>query len=181
MGFRLENSDMDMMFWPNHNPVLWDFSQAQFYDIQRDTLILCDSTDSPPGFTLLWLPLDRVDCSLLSACVRLNGALYISSAEHRDLHCSAVLPDSTVNGPCSSGRRVGLLDYDFAHCFVSDFWPPSASSWIDRCNSWPLRCVVDDIIRSGCHFVPIGHKHGNHINNEWRISFSQAEQNLCIP
>ena len=52
-GFRLENSDIDFMIWPNHHPVLWDFSQAQFYDTQRDTLILCDSTESPPGFTLL--------------------------------------------------------------------------------------------------------------------------------
>ena len=175
-GFRLEDSDMDFMIWPIHFPVLWDFSQAQFYNTQRDILILCDSTDSPPGFTLLWLPLEMADSELLSACVILNEALYISSAKHRN--CSAALPGSTVHGPCSSGSRVGLMDYDFAFCFVSDFWPPSASSWIDRCHSWPLPCIVDDIIRSGCHFVPIGHKHGIHINNEWRISFSLAEQKL---
>ena len=29
---------------------------------------------------------------------------------------------------------------------------------------------VDDIIRSGCHFVVIGHKLGKHADNEWRIS-----------
>ena len=27
-GFRFEDSDMDFMFWPNHYPVLWDFSLA---------------------------------------------------------------------------------------------------------------------------------------------------------
>ena len=131
-GFRLKNSDMDFMLWPNHSPVLWDFSHAQFYNKQRDTLILCDSSESPPGFTLLWLPLERADSDLLSTCVILNGALTISSAKFRDLNCSLGLPDSTVHGPCSSGRRVGLMEYDFAHCFVSDFWPPLASSWIDR-------------------------------------------------
>ena len=62
--------------------------------------------------------------------------------------------------------------------FVSDFWPPSASSWTERYHSWPPSHVVDDITRSGCHFVAIGHKLGKHSNNEWRISFSQAEQKL---
>ena len=38
--------------------------------------------------------------------------------------------------------------------------------------------VIDDIIRRGCHFVAIGHKLGKHADNEWRISFSQAEQKL---
>ena len=71
-GFRLENSDMDFMFSPNHHPVLWDFSQAQFYNTQRDTLILCDCTESPPG---LWLPLERAARDLSSACIKLNGAL----------------------------------------------------------------------------------------------------------
>lgn len=33
-------------------------------------------------------------------------------------------------------------------------------------------------VRNGCHFVPIGHKLGNHADNEWRISFSQAEAKL---
>ena len=129
---------------------------------------------------MLWLPLERAACYLSSACIRLNGALYISSAKFKELvTCSLVVPDSTVpHGPCSSGKRIGLMDYDFAFCFVSDFWPPSASSWIDRCHSWPLPCIVDDIIRSGCHCVPIGHKHGKYFNNEWRISFSQAEQKL---
>ncbi|XP_078319914.1 uncharacterized protein LOC144621105 [Crassostrea virginica] len=177
-GFRLKTSDIDVMYWSNDHPVLWDFSQAQFYNTRRDTLILCESTESPPGFTLLSLPLERATCGLLAACIRINGALYISSAKFRDFTCSVAFPDSTVHGPCSSRGGVGSMEYDYAHCFVSDFWPPLASSWIDRCHSWPLPCIVDDIIRSGCHFVAIGHKQGNHTNNEWRISFSQAEQKL---
>ena len=155
-GFRLENSDMDMMFWPNHYPVLWDFPQAQFYNPLRDVLILCDISDSPPGYTLLYLPLEMATCDILSTCIRINGLLYISSSKYRDLKCSG-FPNFIVHGPCSSGRKMGMLDYDFAFCFASDFWPPSASSWLDRCRSWPLPCVVDDIIRSGCHFVSIGH------------------------
>uniref|UniRef100_A0A8W8JG74 Mab-21-like HhH/H2TH-like domain-containing protein n=1 Tax=Magallana gigas TaxID=29159 RepID=A0A8W8JG74_MAGGI len=84
---------------------------------------------------------------------------------------------SSPHGPCGSGS-IGNVEYDHAHCFVSDFWPPSASSWIDRCHSWPPPHFVNDIIRNGCHFVAIGHKLGNHTDNEWRISFSQAEYKL---
>ena len=102
---------------------------------------------------------------VLSACVRMYEALYISSAKYRDITCTIILPDSIVHGPCSSGT-IGIVEYDYAHCFVSDFWPPSASSWIDRCHLWPPSHVVDDIVRSGCHFVPIGHKLGNNADNE---------------
>nr|XP_022298621.1 uncharacterized protein LOC111107632 [Crassostrea virginica] len=177
-GFRFKDSDHDFMYWFNDNRVLWDFSQATLYNTHRYTLILCDSSESPPGFTLLWLPLERAGRRVLSSCVRINGALYISSAMYRDNTCTPHHSDSTVHGPCISGRLSGGSEYDYAHCFVSDFWPPSAYSWTDRCQSWPPPNVVNDIVRSGCHFVAIGHKLGNHADNEWRISFSQAEQKL---
>ncbi|XP_078337424.1 uncharacterized protein LOC144626677 [Crassostrea virginica] len=177
-GFRFLDSDADYMIWPNDHRVLWDFSQATLYNTHRYALILCDSSESPPGFTLLWLPLEEAHRLTLISCVRINGALCISSAKYREITCKLFRPDSTVHGPCSSGRLEGILDYDDAHCFVSDFWPPSASSWTDRCHSWPPPHAVHDIIRRGCHFVAIGHKLGKHLDNEWRISFSQAEQKL---
>nr|XP_011424439.2 uncharacterized protein LOC105326238 [Crassostrea gigas] len=176
-GFRLSGSDLDYMCWPNNQRVIWDFSQCQFYNTQEHALILCHSSESPPGFTLLWLPLEIANSRVASACVRMNGMLYISSSKYRQVTCSDVFPGSSLHGPCGSGS-IGNVEYDTAHCFVSDFWPPSASSWIGRCHSWPPPHVVNDIIRNGCHFVAIGHKLGNHTDNEWRISFSQAEYKL---
>lgn len=176
-GFRLCETDLDIMNWPNDHRVIWNFSQVQFYNTREHALILCDSSESPPGFTLLWLPLKRANSLVMSARVRINGMLYISSSKYREVTCSIIFSDSISHGPCSSGL-YGELEYDYAHCFVSDFWPPSASSWIDRCHSWPPPHVVNDIIRNGCHFVAIGHKLGNHTDNEWRISFSQAEYKL---
>ena len=76
-GFRFKDSDMDYMYWFNNNRVIWDFSQAMLYNTHRYTLILCDISESPPGFTLLWLPLDRAGLLALSSCVKMNGALYI--------------------------------------------------------------------------------------------------------
>ena len=177
-GFRLKDSDMDTMIWPNNHRVLWYFVQAMVYNKHIYALIVCDSSESPPGFTLLWLHLERAPNIVFSSCVRMNGFLYISSAKYRSNTCFRRQPDSIVHGPCISGNFEGEIDYDEARCFVSDFWPPSASLWIDRCHSWPSPQVVDDIIRGGCHFVAIGSKHGNHADNEWRISFSRAEQKL---
>ncbi|XP_052696821.1 uncharacterized protein LOC128175327 [Crassostrea angulata] len=176
-GFRLHDSDVDTMFWPTNHRVIWEFSQTEFYNIHRQRLILCDSSESPPGFTLLWLPLERACRVVLSSCLRMNGGLYISSSKYREMTRTLGRPDSIVHGPCNSGLH-GTIEYDDAHCFVSDFWPPSAASWIDRCHSWPLAHVANDIIRNGCHFVAIGHKLGNHEDSEWRISFSRAEYKL---
>ncbi|XP_056016639.1 uncharacterized protein LOC130053423 [Ostrea edulis] len=176
-GFRMKGSDIDIMYWLNIHRVIWDLSQTQFYNVHRQFLILSVSSESPPGFTLLQLLSPRADNRVISALVTMNGGHYISSSKYREITCSDIRTNSTVHGPCGSGTRDGI-EYDDAHCFVCDFWPPSASSWIDRCHTWPQPQVVRDIVRSGCHFVATGHKLGNHESNEWRISFSLAEQKL---
>ncbi|XP_061190080.1 uncharacterized protein LOC133197919 [Saccostrea echinata] len=176
-GLRLEESDVDVMCWPDNYRVISEVHQSQRY-IHRKKLILCDGSESPPGFTLLYMLSPPILCSeIKEAFVRMNNRDYISSSKHKAIMCSAESQISTLHGPCVS-RFHGILGYDFAHCFASDIWPPSASSWIDRSHSWPQYHIVDDIVRSGCHFVAIGHKVGRHEHNEWRISFSLAEQKL---
>ncbi|XP_052700095.1 uncharacterized protein LOC128177424 [Crassostrea angulata] len=176
-GFRLEGSDVDWMYWPNSRRVIMDMSHSEYYNTANTVLILSDSSESPPGFTLLQLLTRRMNRDIHLALVRMNDRVYISSSIHRQLTCSSFFLNSTVHGPCGSGV-IGGLEYDTAHCFVCDFWPLSASSWIDRCHSWPDPEVVDDIVRNGCHFVAIGHPLGPHANEEWRISFSRAEYKL---
>ncbi|XP_011418024.3 uncharacterized protein [Magallana gigas] len=176
-GFRLKGSDVDFMYWLNNHRVIMDMSQSEYYNRANTTLILSDSSESPPGFTLLQLLTPTTIGEVQSACVRMNDRVYISSSTYRQLTCSVVEPNSTVHGPCGSGVRAGV-EYDHAYCFVSDFWPLSASSWIDRCHSWPDPEIVNDIVRNGCHFVAIGHPLGPHENQEWRFSFSQAENKL---
>ncbi|XP_065944369.1 cyclic GMP-AMP synthase-like receptor 2 [Magallana gigas] len=176
-GFRLEGSDMDFMWWPNNHRVIMDMSQSKFYSTANKNLILFDSSESSLGFTLLRLLEPTRFREVRSSCVRKNGRVLISSSLYRQLTCSAAIPNSTLNGPCAS-CTFRSKKYDTAFCFVSDFWPPSASSWIDRCYSWPNPEVVDDIVRKGCHFVAIGHPFGSHKNEEWRISFSRAEYKL---
>nr|XP_034303454.1 uncharacterized protein LOC117681750 isoform X1 [Crassostrea gigas] len=178
-GFRLKKSDVDIMYWLNNHRVIMDISQSEYYNTANTTLILSDSSESPPGFTLLQLLSPTKIREVRSSCVRMNDIVYISSSIWRQLTCSSIIPNSVVHGPCGSAKITGGLEFDHAHCFVSDFWPLSASSWIDRCHSWPDPEVVDDIVRNGCHFVAIGHPLGPHEHEEWRISFSQAEYKLA--
>nr|XP_022338953.1 uncharacterized protein LOC111134323 [Crassostrea virginica] len=177
-GFRLEGSDFDFMYWLNDHQVIWDMSQSEYYDTENKTLILSDSSESPPGFTLLVLLTPTRYREVQLSCVPMNDRLYISSSLYRGQ--TKRIPNSIEHGPCESGELPGGGEYDYAFCFVCDFWPPSASSWIDRCHSWPDGEVVDDIVRNGCHFVPIGHPLGayGHQHEEWRISFSLAEHKL---
>lgn len=94
---------------------------------------------------------------LFSAEVANNGAFVISSAKYRQITSSLVRPESIENGPCSNGRpETALLNY-----FASAFWPPSASSCQNKCHSCTPPPVVDDIVRSGCHFVAIRYILGN--------------------
>jgi hypothetical protein len=176
-GFRMKGSDRDAMYWITIHPVIWDLSQSQLYNLHRYSPILSVSSECPPGFTLLQILSPLVVPMVYSASVIMNEGLYISSSIYREITCSHLCPNSTVHGPCDSGDIHGL-EYDNAHCFACDFWPPSASSWIDRCHTWPQPQVVRDIVGSGCHFVAIGHRLGKHEDNEWRISFSLAEQKL---
>lgn len=174
-GFRFQDSDIDLMFWEEIPRVVWDYSQCQFYDTNKYKFIFSDSSESLPGFTLILLTLDRVNSHVASTCVNINGAFCISSSRYRDKTCE--FQTFRPHGPCTSGR-IGSTDIDHAHCLVSDFWPPIACSWINRCNLWPAPHVVDQIVKSGCHVVAIGHKLGKHVENEWRISFSKAETKL---
>ncbi|XP_052703483.1 uncharacterized protein LOC128179866 [Crassostrea angulata] len=176
-GFRLKGSDKDIMFWGNNHRVIMDMSQSEYYNTANTVLILSESSESPPGFTLLQSLTSRITRTIYSALVRMNDRAYISSSIFRQLTVSLIFPNSTEHGPCGTGI-VGNLEYDTAMCFICDSWPSSASSWIDRCHAWPNPEVVHDIVRNGCHFVAIGHPLGIHKNEEWRISFSQAEYKL---
>lgn len=112
-------------------------SQSQFYKEHIHTQIFCDDSESPPGYTLLWLAsLENVDLNIIYASEKKNERHYLSSSKYREIACSLYRFGFIPHGPCSSGT-LGDLEYDETHCFASDYWPPSAYHWIDRSHSWP--------------------------------------------
>ena len=101
-GFRLKGSDLDVMSWPNGYRVIWDMSQFEYYYTANKTLILSDSCESPPGFTLLVLLILTTDRRNQSAYVAMNisSSLFKQSQTH-------LYPGSKVHGPCESGDFWG--------------------------------------------------------------------------
>lgn len=179
-GFTLD-SDVDYMNWYEKIRVIWNFSQAESYE--NYMLINADSSESPPGYVLLFLPSENIyendflNKMLSSALIKINNRICLSSSKFRQNELSSFPRGSKINGPCLS-ETLGHIHYDLSTGFASDRLPPYAASWADRCLSWPPTDVVDRIVRKGCHFVAVGHKLGNHEDNEWRISFSVAEYEL---
>lgn len=52
-GFRSRGSVIDFMCWFDRNRVIWEISQSEFYKDNIHTIIFCDDSESPPGYTLL--------------------------------------------------------------------------------------------------------------------------------
>jgi hypothetical protein len=183
-GFRLRTSDIDIMHWLANHKVICDLSQIGLYRIPQHTVILMEWEDLPPGFTRLKLITDSYDARIRSSSVNQNGEQYISSelfrrsfTEYsRNLH--PALQSCVQHGPCASYVVNGIKEVDEAFCLASPHWPVLALPWIDRCRQkqWPSDDVLRDIVRCGFHVVPIGSDPSK--GDEWRISFSQAEQNL---
>lgn len=178
-GFRID-SDVDDMKWLEQIRVIWNSSQAESYE--KHMYIYADSSESPPGYALLYLPMENnhdedVYGQLSSVSIQMNNKLCISSSLLRLDELRSFPRGSIINEPCIS-ERLGHLNYDHAICFASDVLPPFAVSWIERNLLWPPTDVVRRIVRNGCHFVAVGHKLRNHEDNEWRISFSLAEYEL---
>ncbi|XP_061190785.1 uncharacterized protein LOC133198836 [Saccostrea echinata] len=181
-GFRLRTSDEDHMLWISNHKVICDPSQISLYHIPQHTVILMECDDLPPGFTRLKLISPSNYPKIRSSCVMMNGEIYISSTLFRDNYFqdfksrSALMASSFHHGPCSSSN-IQNVEADFAFCLWSNHWPTIALPWIQRCRQrgWPSEIVLSEIL-SGFHVVPIGSTPDN--GEEWRVSFSKAEQKL---
>ncbi|XP_062587369.1 uncharacterized protein LOC134249009 [Saccostrea cucullata] len=182
-GFRLSTSDVDWMFWPPDHKVICDLSQISLYRIAQHTVIMMECDDLPPGFTRLKLMSPSNDEKVRSFCVEINDNVYISSKLFRDNHLEFLqsynfAPSYKSHGPCSTFCQDEILELDCAFCFRSHHWPAIALPWIQRCHQqgWPSEAVMSETLRSGFHVIPIGSTPDN--IQEWRISFSVAEQKL---
>ncbi|XP_062618751.1 uncharacterized protein LOC134280359 [Saccostrea cucullata] len=183
-GFRLITSDVDLMMWPLDHKVICDLSQISLYRIPQQTVILMVGDDLPPGFTRLNLMSTSHDKTVSSSCVFVNDKDYISSTLFRKNNLqrlqiiSPLLFSSITHGPCSSSIKDDNCEGEILICLLSHHWPIKALPWIQRCHQlgWPSESVVSDILNGGFHVVPIGST--PYHEEEWRISFSQAEEKI---
>lgn len=105
----------------------------------------------------------------------IDGKIYLPSSGLISI-MELLLPKCLPHGPCLTFSDT--FDLDIAICIISEFWPPSALSFTKRCQLWLKPELLLEIVRNGCHIVPISHSMGNHEKSEWRVSFSKAENSL---
>ncbi|XP_065929148.1 uncharacterized protein [Magallana gigas] len=184
-GFRFKSSDRDMMFWNTNHKVITDLSQSSVNDLSKHSIILMEDTETPPGFVRLQLLTSPRDRIIESSVVPYNDGMYISCVRWRQImltmiNAKKILNYAKTHGPCANGF-VDDVENDIALCFHCSNWSRLTCYWKKRCtlHNWPLNHVFGDILRNGCHFVPVGNKKAADENElDWRLSFSQAEQKL---
>ena len=146
-GFRLEGSDIDIMFWLNNYRVIWDLIQFEDNNTATKNLILADCSMSQPGFTLLESLTLTTYSEFKPACVKVNDRIFISSSLfRRAFKTNKYLNNSKEHGPCERIEIMGE-EFDMVLCFSCDIWPSAASSWIERCRFRPEKEVVSSIVR----------------------------------
>lgn len=74
------------MLWHNDHTVISYMAQSEIYNSSVQTLILADSSECPPGFSLLKLFTPTTDSLVRLASVRRNDSLYVSSSKYKELY-----------------------------------------------------------------------------------------------
>lgn len=181
-GFRFKSSDKDFMIWDLRNKVITDLSQYRISDLFKHSILLVEDIDTPPGFVRLELISSKSELLNLSA-IRRKDIRYISSSMYKNNLCISMprsLKTISVHGPCLQDS-FEYEETDLAFCFHCIHWPRMTKNWVQRCirHNWPPKTVLAEILKNGCHFVPIGSKTTSGENPlEWRLSFSKAEKTL---
>lgn len=174
-GFRLRESDIDGMISIDNIKVIWnEYERNEFSEHQ---LLEFDGSNSPPGYGLLYKSTSQKEEDVLTMMHRvINGKVYVSSTDWKAAF-SSFYPNTWIHGPCLSFKYESKV-FDSVLCLGSDSWPPSASSFKSRSHHWPMSHIRYQIVRNGCHLVPIGSIRSHLSEDEWRISFSKAEKTL---
>lgn len=134
-GFRLEGSDFDIMIWPKKFRVIMERSQSVYYDTCKRFLLLSDSTESPPGFTLLQLMIRMIPTGTPTTDLyrdfpffeTMHGSCYMSSfvfkKQLREMSLSTphIL---TEHGPCGNAYIYMEPNGIWPHVLFLIFGPP---------------------------------------------------------
>ncbi|XP_061165697.1 uncharacterized protein LOC133174613 [Saccostrea echinata] len=189
-GFRFTSSDRDTMMWAFKYKLITDISQSSVYNTSKHHIILIEDSETPPGFIRLRHMTYTQENTMLSLCLLpFNCGIYLSSSLFmesvfnffiREKHFQQV--NCRINGPCNSACER-TIECDNAFCFATIYWPKLLRVWVDRCrrHTWPPVPVLKNILRNGYHCMPVGSKIISTSSElEWRLSFSQAEQQLVF-
>ena len=88
----------------------------------------------------------------------------------------------TFIGHGKDGSMSKMMDGDLVLCIKYLSWPNSARDWKTRNTNggWPPKALKENIVKEGCHLVPVSHVNSEMPQFDWRISFSSAERDLAM-
>ncbi|KAK3093556.1 hypothetical protein FSP39_017268 [Pinctada imbricata] len=167
-GVAFPKSDDDLMFCPTDLRVVTTYREAT----EAPDVLMVPSEFSPGYCRLLDVRGSYPNHVLHS----INEIPFVSSSLWKQ---QSAREGQYIHGPCHSGV-IGSQEYDFAFCIPCYNWPDIANNWVirDRSYDWPTNEMIQNIVRNGCHVVPIGDPDSPCYEHEWRISFSLAERTL---
>ncbi|XP_076117614.1 uncharacterized protein LOC143085255 [Mytilus galloprovincialis] len=94
----------------------------------------------------------------------------------------AVSSDDPVPMTQERGKQSKLFHpQDYVVAIPCNSWPECALPWTKRrrTNGWLAADIVDSIVSTGIHMVPVAHRLSCNPDIEWRLSFAKAEQILA--
>jgi hypothetical protein len=98
---------------------------------------------------------------------------WLSAAQHPNMERHG--PAEQVNLQFVTAGLNAIYSFDSVTALYCPSWP--SQKWIERQRShaWPTTAIVQDIVKRGCHVVPVAHPTSSAPEIEWRYSFSLAE------
>ena len=75
---------------------------------------------------------------------------------------------------------TSALGFDIVPAIQLEHWPEISAGWQSRKRQWPEQEVVEEIMKTKCHLVPVSHRFSSCPAIEWRLSFSLAEKGLAL-
>ncbi|XP_069113494.1 cyclic GMP-AMP synthase-like receptor 2 isoform X1 [Argopecten irradians] len=185
-GMEMKGSDMDYMMIDSYVKVLsGDEDVRCVEDSPEKTVFVMRDTNSRPGYVILQLVnLGEEGCThMADSIVSVGDQQFISSEIYTHLYAES--GNMETHGPAVSLMKEhddneAKGDFDFSHSFPCTSWPRQANEWRNRPRlyGWPNETLRYQIVKGGCHLVPVGDKTSSGAFLQWRISFTTAERKL---
>ncbi|XP_033726172.1 uncharacterized protein LOC117315845 [Pecten maximus] len=181
-------SDLDVMMVHKNVAVIYP-DQCIPQHLTHKTILYIREADCRPGYVHLEIGQlkDPLNKPFSNSLVRIGSSLFLSSDIYREEWVTFLNSETTdgysspkceSNGPSST--ILGRNYCDFVNCFPCKCWPKEANEWVTRTRlyGWPHQTLIDKIVNSECHIVPVGDKCSEDTFLQWRISFAAAERSL---
>ncbi|XP_033733098.1 uncharacterized protein LOC117322346 [Pecten maximus] len=184
-GCSQKGSDIDRMFVDKDIAVIYP-DRCIPRHLAHKTILYIREADCRPGYVHLEIcQLKRsLHTTFTNSLVRIGKSVFVSSDIFREewvsYYSTKVGLKYESNGPSIACTGLCGTSMDNVYCLRCNSWPKEANEWITRTRlyGWPHQTLINKIVNSGCHLVPVGDKCSEDTFLQWRISLVTAERSL---